>query len=188
MTGEGLTGEGLASGARLPPGWLPWVSVAVSLAGLGASTYLTLAHYTTASILACNSTGLVDCAAVTTSPQSMALGIPVAVLGVGWFVAMVGLSLPGAWRTTVRWVLPARMALAGVGMAFVLYLVYAELLVLHHICLWCTSVHVLTFVLFMLVALGTAQAGSRLEPAPAGNEAEAVRTTRRPARPFARLR
>lgn len=160
----------------------------MAVAGLGASTYLTLAHYTTASILACNSTGLVDCAAVTTSPQSMVFGIPVAVLGLGWFAAMLGLSLPGAWRTTLRWVAPARMALAGVGMAFVLYLVYAELLVLHHICLWCTSVHVLTFGLFMLVAVGTAHVGLAGAPTPADRQDQAVRPTRRPAKPFARLR
>lgn len=177
-----MTREDLVSGTEpTPPRWLPWISVAVAVAGLGASSYLTLAHYTTASILACNSTGLVDCAAVTTSPQSMVLGIPVAVLGLGWFVAMLGLSLPGTWRTTLRWLAPVRMAVAGVGMAFVLYLIYAELLVLHHICLWCTSVHVLTFGLFMLVALGTAHAGLPMTPTPAD-------PTRRPAEPFARLR
>ncbi len=181
-----MTGGGPRSASRLPMSWLPVASVPLSLAGVGVSTYLTLAHYTTASILACHGTGLVDCAAVTTSPQSMVFGIPVAVLGLGWFVAMSVLSLPAAWRSSWAWVAPARLALVVGGMGFVLYLVYAELLVLHHICLWCTSVHALTFVLFMLVAVGTAQSSQGLRPEPAG--CQPVRQTRRPARPSARPR
>ena len=34
-----------------------------------------------------------------------------------------------------------------------LWLVYAELFIIRAICLWCTVVHVLTFTLFVLVAL-----------------------------------
>jgi uncharacterized membrane protein len=43
-----------------------------------------------------------------------------------------------------------------VGIGFVLYLVYTELFTLNAICLWCTSVHVLTFLLFALVVAGAA--------------------------------
>jgi hypothetical protein len=35
-------------------------------------------------------------------------------------------------------------------MAFVLYLVYAEIVLLHTLCEWCTVVHVLTFATFLL--------------------------------------
>jgi uncharacterized membrane protein len=41
-------------------------------------------------------------------------------------------------------------------MLFVLYLVYTELITLNAICLWCTSVHVITFALFALVVFGYA--------------------------------
>ena len=40
-------------------------------------------------------------------------------------------------------------------MVFVLWLVYAELIRIHSICLYCTAVHVLTFLLFALVLVGT---------------------------------
>jgi uncharacterized membrane protein len=36
-------------------------------------------------------------------------------------------------------------------MGFVLYLVYAELIQIGAICLWCTSVHVATFLIFALI-------------------------------------
>jgi uncharacterized membrane protein len=39
----------------------------------------------------------------------------------------------------------------------VLYLVYAELFIIHAICLWCSSVHVLTFIIFCLVVSGWAE-------------------------------
>ena len=39
-------------------------------------------------------------------------------------------------------------------MGFVLYLLYSELFTIHAICLWCSSVHVLTFIIFCLVVSG----------------------------------
>jgi uncharacterized membrane protein len=37
-------------------------------------------------------------------------------------------------------------------MGFVLWLVAAELLIIDHICLWCTGVHVVTFALLLVVS------------------------------------
>ena len=51
------------------------------------------------------------------------------------------------------------MAAAVAGMGFVLYLIYAELIQIGNICLWCTSVHVITFLLFVLMVF-TATLGS----------------------------
>jgi uncharacterized membrane protein len=42
-------------------------------------------------------------------------------------------------------------------MLFVLWLIAAELLIIKSICLWCTGVHVVTFVLFV-ITLTTAPA------------------------------
>ncbi len=38
-------------------------------------------------------------------------------------------------------------------MAFVLWLVYAELLIINHICLYCTGVHIVTFALMVVLAM-----------------------------------
>ena len=73
---------------------------------------------------------------------------PVAVLGLAFYVFMAAATSPWAWRSswrTIRW---TRLGSAVVGMVFVLYLIYTELITLNAICLWCTSVHVITFLLF----------------------------------------
>jgi uncharacterized membrane protein len=128
-------------------------SLGLAIAAVAVSAYLAIAHLTSPDVLACSASGTIDCARVTTSAQSRFLGIPVAFLGLGWSIAMVGLCVPVAWRARARWVGVARLALVSVGMAFVLWLVYAELFVIGAVCLWCTVVHVLTFGLFALIVL-----------------------------------
>jgi uncharacterized membrane protein len=139
-----------------PPRWLPWVSVALVVAGLGVATYLTIEHFTASTTLACPDTGTINCQKVTTSAQSKLVGIPVAVLGLAYFLGMLPLVLPAAWRSDDRRLRMGRLVAAGLGVLFALYLIYAELFVINAICLWCTVVHVLAFALFTVVALGTA--------------------------------
>jgi uncharacterized membrane protein len=149
-----------AAASTAVPRWLAPAATAVSILGLGMSTYLTITHYAASAVpLACPATGGINCEKVTTSPQSMIFGIPVAVYGAAFFVAMVAANLPPAWRSSRWWVGLGRLALAVAGIGFVVYLIYAELFLINAICLECTSVHVLTFVLFVLVVAGTAHQG-----------------------------
>jgi uncharacterized membrane protein len=146
-------------GIKVPPLWFQVVTWALAIAGLGVSTYLTIAHYTSSSILACSDKGLVNCGLVTTSPESKVFGIfPVAVLGLAFFVFMTAAVSPWGWRLKFPQLAWVRVASVVVGIGFVLYLVYTELFTLNAICLWCTSVHVLTFLLFVLI-IGGAAAG-----------------------------
>jgi uncharacterized membrane protein len=133
-----------------PPRWAPAVSLALALTGLAVAAYLTIAHYTASSILACSSSGLVNCELVTTSAESRFLGVPVALLGLLWFVAMTVLCLPAAWRSTDRRVHQLRVLASVVAIVFVLWLIYAELIIIGAICLWCTAVHLITFGLFAI--------------------------------------
>jgi uncharacterized membrane protein len=133
------------------PSWLAPACVAASAGGLAVSVYLTIAHYTSPTILACSANGFVNCERVTSSPQSLLFGIPVAILGLVWFLAMGALTIPAAWRSPSPLVWAARLAAASAGIAFVLYLLYAELFSIGALCLWCTVAHVLAFVLFVLV-------------------------------------
>lgn len=149
------------------PRWLQLATMIISIGGLGVSIYLTIAHYAAGAVsLACPESGLVNCERVTTSSQSMVFGIfPVAVLGLAFFVFMTAVNNPWGWRAewpVIGW---ARLGSVCVGMLFVLYLIYTELFTLNAICLWCTSVHVLTFLLFGLVVFG-ASAGYGLTRQP----------------------
>ncbi|GAA3253076.1 vitamin K epoxide reductase family protein [Dactylosporangium siamense] len=136
--------------------WVPPVSLVLSVVGLAVSVYLTIEHYTSSTTLACPDTGALNCLKVTTSEQSTLFGVPVAVLGLLYFAAMVALA--PLWRTPRRDVRLARLAFAAVGVLFVAWLVFAELFILDAICLWCTAVHVLAVGLFAVTALGTAYA------------------------------
>jgi uncharacterized membrane protein len=43
------------------------------------------------------------------------------------------------------------------GILMVLYLIYTELFTLDALCLWCTAVHAVTFLLFVVTLVGTMQ-------------------------------
>jgi uncharacterized membrane protein len=150
----------MAPGASAVPVWLRLTTFLLALAGLGPSIYLTIAHFTQSTLAGCNETaGLVNCTKVTTSAQSYVFGIPVAVLGLAFYVFMVAIMSPWAWRATRREVHLARIAALVAGVGFVLYLLYAELFIIGSICLYCTSVHVVTFILFVLTVFAAATWG-----------------------------
>ena len=152
---------------RAVPLWFQLTTWVLALGGLGVSVYLTVAHFTSPRILVCSEKGFVNCAAVTTSPESMVFGIfPVAVLGLAFYVFMAAVTSPWAWRASwpaVRW---ARLGSVIAGMVFVLYLLYTELFTLNAICLFCTIVHVITFLLFGLIVFSFAAGYGAPEAAP----------------------
>ena len=136
------------------PRWQPIATLLLSIAGLGVATYLTVTHFDKVALV-CSDTGTINCEKVTTSPQSEILGIPVAILGLAFFVPMILLCLPAAWRSANRWIHVARLALSVTGVGMIIYLLIAELFIIKAICLWCSSVHLITFILFIIIATST---------------------------------
>jgi uncharacterized membrane protein len=130
--------------------WQPIATLLLSLFGLGVSIYLTIAHFSPHALV-CVKNATFNCEKVTTSPQSEIFGIPVAMLGLFFFVPMLALCLPVAWRSADRRIHLARLILSIVGVGMILYLIIAELFIIKAICLWCSSVHLTTFILFVIV-------------------------------------
>jgi uncharacterized membrane protein len=140
-----------------PPLWLQIVTLVLALGGLGVSIYETWAHFNGSHLLGCTGNGTENCTKVITSPQSMVFGvIPVAILGLAFYVFAVAIMTPWAWQMKRREVAWLRLASMVVGVGFVLYLVYAELYQIGSICLYCTSVHVITFLLFAITVVAAA--------------------------------
>jgi len=105
------------------------------------------------------------CVVVQSSPYAWVFGIPVAVLGLAFFAFMVVINSPQAWRAKNPLIHRLRLASVVVGMLFVLYLIYNELIRIGQVCPYCTSVHIITFVLFALIVY-QATAPAKLAPVP----------------------
>ena len=141
------------------PRWAVVTTFALSLVGLSLSIYLTITHFDKAALV-CATTGTINCAVVTTSAQSYFLGIPVAFLGLATYLVMTVLNSPWGWRARWYWFHGARFVISIVSMCFVLWLVYAELILINHICEYCTGVHIVTFaLLIVLTRVSPAQLG-----------------------------
>jgi uncharacterized membrane protein len=153
------------------PLWLQVVSFVLAILGLVISAYETYAHYNGSHLAGCptGGNGTFNCTAVITSPQSMVFGvIPVAVLGLAFYVAAVPLFLPWAWTRRIQRFLPrrwlvqprtvdlVRLGSVVAGMGFVMYLIYAELYQIGDVCEYCTGVHIVTFVLFVITVFSAA--------------------------------
>jgi uncharacterized membrane protein len=138
------------------PRWLVWSSFVLAIVGLLDAAYLAYEHGTGSNSLACPDTGHINCARVTTSTYSELQGMPVAYLGLGFFVLLVIVMSPWAWASTspvLRW---GRVVLVVGGLVFAIYLVWAELYRLDAICLYCTGVHAIVFLLFVITLIAEA--------------------------------
>jgi uncharacterized membrane protein len=132
------------------------VRLSLALLGLGISAYLTAAHYSSPSVLACPSNSTFNCEKVTTSPQSEVFGIPVAVLGLAYFVFLAGFEVVSRYvdiRVRGLTLVYQRFLVSALGIGFVIYLIAQELLVIKAVCLWCTAVHVVAFLYFLTALL-----------------------------------
>jgi uncharacterized membrane protein len=114
----------------------------LAIVGLGVASYLTYVHYS-GTKPACTAGD--SCLKVQTSEWSKAFGVPVALIGLIGYVAIV-LSLLAPDREQTR-IVTLLMTLAGV--AFSGYLTYRELFTIHAICEWCASSAVIMAILFV---------------------------------------
>lgn len=123
--------------------WSPLAigSLVLALAGAGVAAYLTSVHYDD-SLLLC---GVGDCETVQKSRYSEVGGIPIAIFGLGMYLAIIALGL-------IRWRQPrhrtlatmAAFAIAFAGAIYAAYLTYVEIWVIDAICQWCVASALLT--------------------------------------------
>jgi uncharacterized membrane protein len=108
----------------------------LSLIGLFISAYLYLYKIGRIGTLAC---GTGACETVQLSPWSRFAGVDISLIGILGYAGLLALSLvalqPGL--SSQRWPATLLTVLAGIGVAFTVYLTYLELFVIHAICRWC---------------------------------------------------
>jgi uncharacterized membrane protein len=118
--------------------------IVLAAIGLGVATYLTYIHYAGIKPLCGRNGG--GCEIVQTSEYSKLAGVPVALIGLIGYVAILG-SLLAAENETTRF---STVAFTVVGFGFSAYLTYRELFSIHHICEWCVSSAVIVTILMCL--------------------------------------
>ncbi len=126
--------------------WLPIVMLVVSFLGFADASYLAAKHFTNG-VIPCSLTH--GCEAVTNSVYSEVLGIPVALLGSVFYVAIAVLlfaSIESGSRRLLR--LTGRLTLAGFLSSA--WFVYAQLFLIHAICQWCMASALTSTILFVL--------------------------------------
>lgn len=117
--------------------------IVLATVGLGVASYLTYVHYS-GTPPACTAGG--SCLKVQTSVYSKLAGIPVALMGLIGYVAILA-SLLARENETTRF---ATLALTLAGFGFSAYLTYRELFSIHAICEWCASSAVIMTILMSL--------------------------------------
>jgi uncharacterized membrane protein len=101
----------------------------VALAGLAVAGYLTWSHYADTSVV-CVVGG--SCEKVQSSEYAEIAGVPVALLGVLSYAALLALI---AWDAPMARLGAATLAL--VGLLFGAYLLFVQLFVIDALCTWC---------------------------------------------------
>lgn len=123
----------------------------LAIAGVAVAGYLTYVHYDQ-SALVCS---VGNCHTVQTSKYAVIAGIPIAILGLGMYLAVIGLGL--LRRMRAEWRMPATMAAFTIvlaGTLYAAYLTYLEIWVIHAICQWCVISAILTLGLLAVEGTG----------------------------------
>lgn len=108
---------------------------AFAIAGIAIAGYLTWAHYAESAVTCIAGGG---CETVQESEYAVIAGIPVAVLGLMAYIAILALV---AWDAPIARLSAATVAL--VGLLFSAYLLALQLFVIDAICVWCLANDVL---------------------------------------------
>jgi uncharacterized membrane protein len=115
----------------------------LALAGAGVTAYLVYARYS-GTRLVCTTGG---CETVQHSKYAKAAGIPVAVLGLVAYLAVLATTLTGRIEAAA-----IGAAIVFAGLAFAIYLIVIQVAVIDAICQWCLASDAILAVLAVLSA------------------------------------
>jgi uncharacterized membrane protein len=139
-----------------PP--LARMAIAVlALVGLMVAVYLSMYKLGYLGIIQCQ---FGSCETVQASRYALFLGRPVAVWGVGAYIAILAVAIVGTQPRFARerWVALSLFAMSLVGVLFSAYLTYLEAAVIHAWCQWCVISAILITLIFLLSVPGLRQA------------------------------
>jgi len=140
----------LATTAVIGSDWARLLAAVLCVLGILVAGYMTWAELTN-NETACVDVGKVDCSAVQNSAYAKTFGVPVALLGLLGYLAMLGIivledqvALFAAYGRTLV------VGMALFGAIFQTYLTYVEGAVLDKWCQWCVTSYVLISLLLIV--------------------------------------
>ncbi len=152
---------------QLQNSWSQLLLLLLSLVGAAIAIYLTTVHYENAPLL-CSTSGLIDCSRVLSSPYSVVpkTSMPITVPGLAWSLVSAVLAVAGLRQhrpPALRRILLVQFVWSLLAILTVLYLVYVEIVVLHSICAWCTGMHAVILVMFLITIVQLQQGQEEAE-------------------------
>ena len=129
----------------------------LAAAGLAVAAYLTAVRLL-GEAPACGPVR--GCDTVAASEYATILGVPVALLGLGFSFVLTALAAAW-WRRGDRRALHAAYGLGLLGVAMVGYLTYLELFVIEAICIWCVTYAATVLGTWIVAILAVREAGTR---------------------------
>ena len=128
--------------------WSRKIMLVLTVVGLLVAVYMTIYKWTNNNSM-CLGSG--DCSTVNASPYSEIYGIPVALVGVGGYAAILFLLLMESRNDFVRQ--NGTLFVFGLsltGFIFTVYLVYVEFAVLDAVCPFCLTSQIVMTIIFIL--------------------------------------
>lgn len=124
-------------------------AAAVAAIGTLVSAYLTWVHYS-GNLALCIGVG--GCESVQNSRFSVVGPVPVALVGLAGFVAILAVALSRIRGDAPQWADTALFGLSLAATLYVAYLTYIELFVLGAVCPWCVTVALCAAAILALVS------------------------------------
>ncbi len=127
--------------------WLRLALVVLTLAGIGVSAYLMWGYTVPGATLSCGASS--GCETVKNSEYARLAGVPLPLLGLGSYLALLALLLVQGYAKSGY----IALAIFGISLAGVLYsayLTYLEFFVIYAICRWCVASAIIMVAIFLL--------------------------------------
>mgnify|MGYP000398024265 FL=1 len=131
---------------KLPNSRFVFIILILSIIGIIDTIYLTIKRFTNKSV---NCSIFEGCDFVTTSSYSAILGVPVAVLGMVFYIAVFALSILYL-RTKNKKFLISLLVLSSIGFLMSIWFIYTQGFILNAFCLYCLVSAGLSTTIFIL--------------------------------------
>ena len=132
--------------------WIQLLMILGAVAGLGVSIYLMWGYTVPGATLSCG--GSSGCETVKNSEYARLAGIPLPILGLLAYLAILVLIVGQNYSAVVRngwssYLTLATFGISLVGVLYSAYLTYLELFVIYAICRWCVASALIMLILFL---------------------------------------